>query len=144
MPALPAGVVASATDADAEGELLWSAPGGPLQELAVRRTALPNGGLVTMLRDITDQRARQREQQQLKDQLQQAAKMEALGRFAGGIAHDFNNMIGAIIGFSSLLLDDLPAASAERGYADRIKQVCDRAKDVVKQILSFSAHDRGR
>ena len=34
--------------------------------------------------------------------------MEALGILAGGVAHDLNNVLGVMVGYSELLLDDLP------------------------------------
>jgi PAS domain S-box-containing protein len=82
------------------------------------------------------------ERRRIEDQLRQAAKMEAVGRLASGIAHDFNNMIGAIIGFSSFLVEDLPPGSRQQGYAGRIAKVCDHAKHVVRQILSFTRADQ--
>ncbi|MBV8165499.1 MAG: PAS domain-containing protein [Alphaproteobacteria bacterium] len=82
------------------------------------------------------------ERRRIEDQLRQAAKMEAVGRLASGIAHDFNNMIGAIVGFSSFLVEDLTRGSREHGYATRIAKVCDHARHVVRQILSFSRADQ--
>lgn len=88
-------------------------------------------GYYILSTDITERKA--------KDvQLQQAQKIEAIGRLAGGIAHDFNNMIGTIIGFNSFLVDDLPPGSEDRKFAIRIAQVCEHAKQVVNQILDFS------
>ena len=75
---------------------------------------------------------------EMEKQLQQAHKMEAIGTLAGGIAHDFNNILGAIIGYSELVLYDLESDSIT---AENIRQVLiagHRAKDLVKQILSFS------
>jgi signal transduction histidine kinase/CheY-like chemotaxis protein len=87
-------------------------------------------GLSGFTFDVTERR-------RIEDQLRQAAKMEAVGRLASGIAHDFNNMIGAIAGFASFLVEDLPPATTQRRFAARIAQVCDHAKEVVKQVLAF-------
>ena len=53
------------------------------------------------------QRVQERERDEMQRQLQQAAKMEAVGRLAGGIAHDFNNILGAILGYGELAQNNL-------------------------------------
>ena len=86
---------------------------------------------LTVLRDVTNIRNMER-------QLQQSQKMEAIGTLAGGIAHDFNNILAAVIGYTELLQMSLQKESAELEYANQIERAGNRAKELVKQILTFS------
>ncbi len=75
----------------------------------------------------------------LEEQLLQARKMEAMGTLAGGIAHDFNNMLAVILGNAELALDDLREADGTRRNIEQIVTASKRARDLVKQILTFSS-----
>ena len=72
------------------------------------------------------------------NQLQNAQKIEAIGTLAGGIAHDFNNILSAIIGFSELSIA-APTTDAKLEHnLNQILNAATRAKNLVKQILTFS------
>jgi len=71
-------------------------------------------------------------------QLVQSEKLRAIGTLAGGIAHDFNNILGAILGFGELVLEDVPAESRTARNMRQIIKAGLRAKDLVRQILAFS------
>lgn len=87
--------------------------------------------IMTIFHDVTEQKL-------LEAQLQQAQKMEAIGRLAGGIAHDFNNILGIIIGNTELALDDVPKWNSAHSNLEEIKTASLRAKDIVRSLLSFS------
>lgn len=82
-------------------------------------------------RDITSQR-------QLEQQLQQAQKMDGIGKLAGGVAHDFNNLLMIISANAELTLDVLTQADPSRGRIVEIMNASHRAADLTRQLLAFS------
>jgi two-component system, cell cycle sensor histidine kinase and response regulator CckA len=88
-------------------------------------------GLLVVLRDIS-------EQKRLEAQLRHSQKMEAIGTLASGIAHDFNNILSIILGNTELALYGLPKSKTLYSFLEEIRIASLRAKDVVKQLLSFS------
>ncbi|MFP4418296.1 MAG: PAS domain-containing hybrid sensor histidine kinase/response regulator [Fibrobacterota bacterium] len=87
--------------------------------------------LYSFIYDITARR-------ELETRLRQAEKMEAIGKLAGGIAHDFNNILGAIIGYADISLDEVAEQSRLEKNIKQVLKAADRAKHLVRQILSFS------
>jgi PAS domain S-box-containing protein len=77
-------------------------------------------------------------EKRLAEQLQQAQKMEAVGRLAGGIAHDFNNVLTAITGYCELALRKVKADEPVRRHLEGIRAAADKATAFTRQVLSFS------
>ncbi len=93
--------------------------------------------MVVNLTDIT-------ERKRIAQQLQQSQKMEAIGTLTGGIAHDFNNILSIIIGNTEIAMDDLQSWHPVYNHLNEIKLASMRAKDVVRQLLSFSRKSEQR
>ena len=71
-------------------------------------------------------------------QLMQNQKMEAIGTLAGGIAHDFNNILSAIMGYTELASYEVSDGSKTKDHLNKVLAACNRAKELVQQILGFS------
>ncbi|MBU0482655.1 MAG: response regulator [Proteobacteria bacterium] len=74
----------------------------------------------------------------MEEDLFQSRKMEAMGTLAGGIAHDFNNILTAIMGYAELTKNSLSRSDLPEDHVDQILHAANRAKELVKQILTFS------
>jgi PAS domain S-box-containing protein len=88
--------------------------------------------------DISARRQAEIDRAQLEEQLQQAQKMESVGRLAGGIAHDFNNMLQSILGNTSLALEDAPPNSPLHEGLEEIQKSAQRSAELTHQLLTFA------
>ncbi len=88
--------------------------------------------------ELKERKKLEKEQAEVSNQLRQSQKMEAIGTLAGGIAHDFNNILAAIIGFTELSLTEPNTDAKLKSRLEKVLQASDRAKDLVRQILTFS------
>jgi PAS domain S-box-containing protein len=100
---------------------------------------------LVMMRDLTESRRAAAAHAELEGRLRQAQKMEAIGQLTGGIAHDFNNLLTSIMGYVSLAADRETATSDSRlsGYLAQVRRSCERARDLIQQMLVFSRPRRG-
>jgi PAS domain S-box-containing protein len=90
------------------------------------------------IRDLTGQKRAEAARSSLEAQLQQAQKMEAVGRLAGGVAHDFNNLLTVITGRAHMLLSRLKPGEPLHRDVDLIQKTAHRAVALTSQLLAFS------
>lgn len=95
-------------------------------------------GILGVDRNITERKKAEKEKAGLQQQLQQAQKIEAIGRLAGGVAHDFNNLLTVISGNCQLSLLELKEGDPLKGNIEQIKKASEKAADLTRQLLAFS------
>jgi len=88
--------------------------------------------------DITSRKQKEQEQLELKEQLQRARRMEAIGTLAGGIAHDFNNIMTGIQGSASILHLLHPESKKNQDLIGIIEKSMLRGKDLTGQLLGYA------
>jgi PAS domain S-box-containing protein len=94
--------------------------------------------LISVSRDVTEERREADERRRLEQKMQEAQKLEGLGVMAGGIAHDFNNLLTPILGEANLALTDLPPESPLRPRLDRIVKAANHAAALTRQMLAYA------
>jgi two-component system, cell cycle sensor histidine kinase and response regulator CckA len=116
-------------------EMEWRrADGGIVAvRLNVRRLSIPNHPdcLEFIAEDVTEFRAMER-------QLRQAQKFEAIGQLAGGIAHDFNNVVGAILGWAELGIEQNRTNPQAVDRFTKIREQAERAATLTRELLAFA------
>ncbi|HOD38652.1 MAG TPA: PAS domain S-box protein, partial [Candidatus Marinimicrobia bacterium] len=94
--------------------------------------------LLTIIRDITEQKMRQIEKEELQSQIVQLQKMEAVGNLAGGVAHDFNNLLTIIQGYTQMLMAQKDKTEPDYQGLKHVLDACDKAANLTRQLLLFS------
>jgi PAS domain S-box-containing protein len=134
-------VAAGATRANEEWITLIETGQPVLLEVLKTPIYEPDGTLVGVLgigRDVTEHRRLLLEQERLQVQLNQAQKMELMGRFAGSVAHDYNNMLSVILANAELVLDQLPPDHPQGRRIEEIMRAARHSAELTGQILAFA------
>ncbi len=100
-----------------------------------------NGKLIGVLgigRNITERKSAEEERVKLETQLQRAHRLEAIGQLAGGVAHDFNNMLGVILGYTELAMEQIDRNQPVFSDLTEIRSAANRSTDITRQLLAFA------
>jgi len=116
---------------------------GTLHDVVFNKATFTNtegkvAGLIGVILDVTDRKRAEEEKVSLEAQIQQAQKMESVGRLAGGVAHDFNNKLGVILGYAEIALDQVDPALPLYADLGQIRTAANHAADLTRQLLAFA------
>jgi PAS domain S-box-containing protein len=107
-------------------------------EVSLRRASwYGEDAVVAVVRDIS-------ERKRLEDRLNQSQRLESLGQLAGGVAHDTNNMLGVILGYAEILLENAPEGSALHRDLEQIRRASMSSADLIRKLLAFSRQQPSR
>ncbi len=95
-------------------------------------------GMAGTLNDITERKHAAEERQRLEERLKRSANMETLGTLAGGVAHDLNNVVGVIVGYTELLLNELDVSNPLRSRLAKILNGSEKAAAIVQDLLTLA------
>jgi len=95
-------------------------------------------GFRGLVKDVTERRRAELEKEKLQDQLNQAQKMESVGRLAGGVAHDFNNKLSVILGYSEMALMEMEKEDPHYQMLKNIQDTAKQSADLTRQLLAFA------
>ena len=104
----------------------------------IRDSAGRIAGSVMVARDITELKKAEQDKLKLQHELQQAQKMESIGRLAGGVAHDFNNMLAVILGHIELAMLTVDPSQPLHDDLQQIELAATRSADLTRQLLAFA------
>ncbi len=104
----------------------------------IEKNADKNPLVFATIQDITAVKQAEAEKEKLQDQLNQAQKLESIGRLAGGVAHDYNNMLSIIMGFAELALGKIPPESSLHNDVEEILTAARRSSDMTRKLLTFA------
>ena len=124
-----------------DNEVLWRKEGTSFPAEYSSYPIIENGiirGAVVTFTDISTRMQAEEEKARLKHQLQEAQKLESVGRLAGGVAHDFNNMLGVIIGYAELGLLHADKSNPLHAGLLEIRAAAERSADLTRQLLAFA------
>ena len=72
------------------------------------------------------------------EQLMQSAKLASVGELAVSVAHEINNPLTGILGFTSLLLSEMPPDDPRTKDLKVIESEALRSRQIVRNLLDFS------
>ncbi|MGM0656209.1 MAG: PAS domain S-box protein, partial [Thermodesulfobacteriota bacterium] len=78
------------------------------------------------------------EKSRIEAQLNQAQKMESVGRLAGGVAHDFNNKLSVINGYAELAMEAIDPSDPLQETIQEIFTAGQQSAGIVRQLLAFA------
>lgn len=96
---------------------------------------------VAGVRDLTEQRRREAERQELQRRVERAQRLDSLGVLSGGIAHDFNNLLVSIMGNAECLLDDAKGTT-EKAMLEAILLASERAAGLTRRLLAYAGKSK--
>ena len=108
-------------------------------ELSVSESTINNSQIYTgIIRDISERKKAANKQKSLEMQLRKLQRQETLESLSGGIAHDFNNILGPVLGYADMALEEAEEGTRLHKYLSSILKGAHKARELISRIMTFS------
>ncbi len=122
-------------------ELRFRLQSGEYVEVLVRSTVADTGEnrcFLTVFNNIYELKRSELARRRLEESLDEAKRLEAVGRLAGGIAHEFNNLLQVIAGYTDLHLAFTEPDDERYEGLSEVRDAAIRATALTRQLVTFS------
>lgn len=99
-------------------------------------------GIASLAHDITDRVKGEEKRRKLQDKLEKAERMESLGILAGGVAHDLNNLLGPLVAYPEMILEDLEENHPVRADIEIMGKAAEQSANVIQDLLTLARRGR--
>jgi PAS domain S-box-containing protein len=113
-------------------------------EITASYSTLNDGTLFLFLHDITERKAIEKNNTELRYQVNQIQKLDSISRLTAGIAHDFNNILGGILGYNEInkmIIDDIAKSQDQEDLKNNFVQIdlgIKRCSELINKMLTYS------
>jgi signal transduction histidine kinase len=113
--------------------------------LQIRRRAMPNGAVISIYSDVTENKAS--EGRLIEARSQAEAANRAKGDFLANMSHELRTPLNAIIGFSEVISNELFGPIANEKYLEYIKDIHSSSLhllSIINDVLDMSKIEAGK
>lgn len=103
----------------------------------LKKDGVPVGAQIIFI-DITERKEAEEERQNLLGKLHRAETLESLGTLAGGVAHDLNNVLGALVGYTQLMMAKMDKHDPLMKYLHNILKSSEKGTAIIKDLLTMA------
>ena len=111
---------------------------GRQKHYEARMLPVAHSQIIAIIRNITSVKEAADREEMLRTQLGRSERLESLGILAGGVAHDLNNILGPLVAYPDLLIEDLGPDHESVPMIVEMQKSASRAAVMIQDLLTLA------